>query len=212
MILDERWERGRWRKLHTPLSTLQTELESAVGIGQLVGLGISFTLGIHSDGSDLLLGNRPVSSAGSGSCDGIHNIHTGGHLAESSVLLVQMLGILVHDEELGAGGVGALGTGHGQDTTLVTQVILNTVKEELAFDAVAGAAHAGALRAATLNHETGDNAMEDQTVIVVVIGQIDEVIHALGSLFGIQLAFDDATVFHGDLKSRICHIISFSPS
>ena len=62
----------------------------------------------------------------------------------------------------------------------------------------------GALGAAALDHKAGNHAVEDQAVIVVVIAQIDEVIDALGGLFGVQLSLDNAAVFHGDLKSRIC--------
>ena len=135
----------------------------------------------------------------------VNNFQAGGDFAEGSVLAVQVLGILVHDEELAAGTVGGGGTGHAQNATLMPQVILDAVKEELTLDAVAGAAHAGALRATTLDHKAGNDAMEDQAIIITLIGQIDEVVHALGCLVGIQLAFDDAAVFHGDLKSRICH-------
>ena len=186
-------------------STHYAFLESAVGITQLGGLGIGFALGIHHDGSDLLVFHRTVIAAGLGLCNGIHHFHAGSDLAECSILAVQMLGILVHDEELRTCGVGGLASGHGQDTTLVLQVILDAVEEELALDAVAGATHAGAVGAATLDHKAGNHAVEDQAVIVVVIAQIDEVIDALGGLFGVQLSLDNAAVFHGDLKSRICH-------
>ncbi len=80
---------------------------------------VDLTLGIYGDGSDLLLLNGTVVTAGSYLGNGIHHIHAGGHLAESSVLAVQMLGILVHDKELGAGGVGGGASGHGQNAPLV---------------------------------------------------------------------------------------------
>ena len=51
-------------------------LESAVRIGQLIGLGIDLTLGIYSDGSDLLLSYGTVAHTGLGVCDGIHHIQT----------------------------------------------------------------------------------------------------------------------------------------
>ena len=52
--------------------------------------------------------------------------------------------------------------------------------------------------------------MENQAVIIVMIAQVDEIVHALGCLVGVQLALDDTAVFHGDLKSRIhCLILSF---
>ena len=177
--------------------------ESAVGIGELVGLGIGFAVGIHGDGGNLLFGEGTVIAVGFHCGNGIDHIHAGGHLAKGGILIIQMLGVLVHDEELGACGVGGGGTGHAENAPLVLLVVLDAVEEELAFDAVAGAAHAGSLGAAALDHEAGDDAVEDQTVIEIVICQIDEIADALGRLVGVQLAFDDAAVFHGDFESGI---------
>ena len=53
-----------------------------------------------------------------------------------------------------------------------------------------------------------DDPVEDQTVVIVMIAQVDEIVNALGCLLGIQLALDDAAVFHSDLKSRVHWIIS----
>ena len=184
---------------------LHKNLESAVGIGELIGFGIGFTLSVYGDGSDLLLLHRTVIAAGAGSCDGIHHFHAGSDLAKGSILAIQVLGILMHNEELATGGVGAGGTGHAQNAPLVTQFVLEAVKEKLALDAVAGAAHTGAIGTAALDHKAGDDPVEDQSVIVIMICQINEVVHALGCLIGIQFALNDTTVFHSDLKSRVCH-------
>ena len=181
--------------------------ESAVGVGELLGLGEHFAVGVHGDGGDFLLCNGAVLGAGFDTGDGIHHVHAGRYLAEGGVLAVQVLGIGMHDEELAARGVGRRGTGHAEDTPLMLQVVLHAVEEELALDAVAGAAHAGALGAAALNHEAGDDPVEDQAVIVIVVTQVDEVVNALGGLVGVQLALDNAARLHRDLKSRI-HLIS----
>jgi len=199
---------GQWDGWHPTVIGLS---ESAVGIGELLQLCDGGTVGFNRDGCDLLLGHRTILAISLDLGDGIDNIHAGSDLAEGCVLAVQMLGILVHDEELGTCRVGGGGACHGQDTALVLQVILDAVEEELALDAVAGATHAGAFGAAALNHEAGNDAMEDQAVIIVMAAQIDEVCNALGCLLGIQFALNDSAVFHGDLKSRICHI-NISPS
>ena len=136
-------------------------------------------MGVYGDGSNFLLRQRTVIPVGLNAGNGIHHIHTGGHLAESGVLAVQVLGILVHDEELAACGVRGGGPGHAQHTALMLQVIPHTVEEKLTLDAVAGAAHAGAVGAAALDHKAGNNPVEDQTVIVVVITQVDKVVNAL---------------------------------
>ena len=178
-------------------------LESSVRIGELIRLRVGLAVGVHGDGGNLLLHLGTVVAVSLDGGDGVHHVHTGGYLAEGGVLTVQMLGVGVHDEELAARGVGGGGTRHAENTPLVLQIVFDAVEEELALDAVAGAAHAGAFGTAALNHEAGNDSVENQTVIKMVAAQVDEVANALGRLVGIQLALDDAAVFHGDLKCGI---------
>lgn len=178
-------------------------LESSVRIGELIRLRVGLAVGVHGDGGDLLLRLGTVIAVGLDGGDGVHHIHAGGHLAEGGVLTVQMLGVGVHDEELAARRIGGGGTRHAENAPLVLQIVLDAVEKELALDAVAGATHAGAFGTAALNHEAGNDSVEDQTVIKMVAAQVDEVANALGRLVGIQLALDDAAVFHGDLKCGI---------
>ena len=178
-------------------------LGSSVRIGELIRLRVGLAVGVHGDGGNLLLHLGTVVAVGLDGGDGVHHVHTGGHLAEGGVLTVQVLGVGVHDEELAARRIGGGGTRHAENAPLVLQVVLDAVEEELALDAVAGAAHAGAFGTAALNHEAGNDSVENQTVIKMVIAQVDEVADALGRLVGIQLALDDAAVFHGDLECRI---------
>ncbi len=178
-------------------------LESSVRIGELIRLRVGLAVGVHGDGGDLLLHLGTVVAVGLDGGDGVHHVHTGGHLAEGGVLTVQMLGVGVHNEELAARRVGGGGTRHAENAPLVLQVVLDAVEEELALDAVAGAAHAGAFGTADLDHEAGNDSVEDQTVIKMVAAQVDEVADALGRFVGVQLALDDAAVFHGDLKCGI---------
>ena len=145
------------------------DLETSVRIGQLLGFGIDFAVGVHGDGSNFLLRQRTVIPVGLNAGNGIHHIHAGSDLAEGGVLAVQMLGIGVHDEELAASGIGGGGTGHAEHASLVLQVVLDAVEEKLALDAIAGAAHPSTFGAAALNHEAGDDPVEDQAVIVIVI-------------------------------------------
>ena len=71
----------------------------------------------------------------------------------------------MHQEKLGACGVGHHGSCHGQHARCVRQIILETVVGKLTLDAVSRAAHAGAVRASALNHKAFDDAVEDQSVI-----------------------------------------------
>ena len=77
--------------------------------------------------------------------------------------------------------------GHAQHAARVAQVVRHAVSGELALNAVAGAAHARPLRAAALDHETGDHAVEDQAVIKTGVCETDEVAHALRCDVGIEL-------------------------
>ncbi len=196
-----------WDRASNARSYILSEkwLESSVGIRQLFQLRQLGAVAFHGDGSDFLFFHGAVIAAGSHLGNGIHHIQAGGHFAEGGVLSVQVLGILMHDEELGACGVGGLRAGHAENAPLVLQVVLDAVEEELTLDAVAGAAHAGALGTAALDHKAGDDPVEDQAVIVVVLAQVNEVGNTLGSLVGVQLALDDTARLHGDLKSRIAH-------
>ena len=115
----------------------------------------------------------------------------------------------MHDEKLAACGIWSHGARHGENAAVVLQIVFEAVRSELALDAVTGAAHAVAVGAAALDHEAGDDAVEDQSVIKAGVGQGDEVVHALGRDVGIQLAGDDAAVLHLDGDDGIVSHNSF---
>ena len=114
------------------------------------------------------------------------------------------------DEELGAVSAGA-GVGHGEAAGLVE----GEGGVELIFEHVAGVANAGAERVATLDHEAGDDAVEDGAVIEPFAvdffegewvrpvlggsGEADEVGDGDGSLLIVELAGEAA---HGGVKDN----------
>ena len=100
--------------------------------------------------------------------DSVYNIHPFDDLAECGIGAVQVRSSLVHDEELGAGGVGSHCPCHGQYTFGVSQAVGEAVLGELALDPVAGAAHACAVRSAALDHKAADDAVEDESVIKMI--------------------------------------------
>src|SRR5690606_25520878 len=118
--------------------------------------------------------------------DRVDHRQTFGDLAEHGVAAVQPVGLDVGDEELAAVGVGA-GIGHGQHAALVRDAVAGFVLE-----AVAGAATAGALGAAALDHEVRDDAVERQAVVEPALGEVDEIGHGQGGLFGEQVHLDYA--------------------
>ena len=107
-----------------------------------------------------------------------------------------MGGLLHHDKELAAGGVGIHGAGHGEHTPVVLEAVLHPVVAELTADGIAGAAHAVAVGAAALDHETRDHPVEDQAVIKAGLHQADEVIDRVGCHLRVELGDHFAAVLH----------------
>ena len=112
------------------------------------------------------------------------------HFAENGVPAGEPRRGRNRDEELAAVGVGAA-VGHGQLAGLVEAVRRAL---GLILEAIAGAAHACARRVAALNHEVGNDAMED--------GAVEELVGRLGARAGMGpflLAFRQFDeVLHGD--------------
>ena len=96
------------------------------------------------------------------------------------------------------------GIGHGQDALAV----MAQIRPELIFDGVARAAHAGAGRVATLNHEPIDNAVENHLVIEAFFCQLDEVAGSNRRLILKQL---NLKLAHIGVKNcnTICHFILY---
>src|SRR5690348_4618610 len=108
----------------------------------------------------------PVAAA-----DRIHHflVFHGNDFAEHRVFAVQPRRGHVGDEELAAVGTGT-GIGHGKHAGLVvfqagTHLVLETVTR---------AAAARAFRAATLDHEIGDHAMEAEAVVEAALDEVHE--------------------------------------
>ena len=86
------------------------------------------------------------------------------------------------------------------------QRIVEAILAELAADVVARAAHTGSIRAAALDHEAVDDAVEDQAIIKALLYQADEVVYGVGSNFRIKLRFHNVTIGHGNGNDGIlCH-------
>ena len=164
----------------------------------LDGFGILNVEGLDGDLCHSLRLNGLVTPAAASLGDAVNNFHTLGYLAESGILAVKIGSGFVHDEELAACGVGIHCASHGENAGSVLEVIFETVGGEFALDAVAGATHAVAVGAAALNHETGNDTMEDLVIIETLIDEGDEVVNSVGSEFGIELSLDDVAVFHFD--------------
>ena len=110
------------------------------------------------------------------------------------------------DEELGAGGVGVVGAGHGDGAPLMGQGVVPAVGGELAHDLMLGAAGAVALGIAALNHKAVHDAVEGQAVIEAAVGQLHEVGAGDGSGFLVQLHSDGTVVLHVDAGS-VGHVL-----
>ena len=125
----------------------------------------------HFDGSDA---DRLERSIGTVSCHGVELVDDGLGLvirdfAENGVMAVEPFGWHGGDEELGAVGAVDLavhaaaqaGVCHGQQVRAIEGQAWN----DFIIEVVARAASAGAQRAATLDHEILDDAVEGQTIV-----------------------------------------------
>ena len=113
---------------------------------------------------------------------------------------------LYYKEELAACGIGMHSSCHRQNAFGMFQIIGHAVSSEFTLDAVAGAAHTGAIGTSALDHETADDTVEDQTIVKMLVDQIDEIVNGFGCNFGIKLAFDHTAILHGNSNNRIlCH-------
>ena len=113
----------------------------------------------------------------------------------------------MHDEELAAGRIGHHAARHAEDAAVMLEVVLGkAVVLELALDAVAGAAHAGALRIAALYHEAGDDPVENKSVVEAAVYEAEEIVYGIRCNFGVQLGLDHAAVFHFNGYYRVWHL------
>src|SRR5215204_1355672 len=153
---------------------------------------------MHLHALDHRVLDRPILRAGLCALDRVDGLHARGDLTEDGVLAVEP-GSRVggHDEELAAVRVGPR-VGHREGAAD------DLVLVDLVLELVAGAAGAGALRTAALNHEVADHAVEDQPVVVAVLRELHEVVDGLGCVLGEQLQLNLAVVgVHGGLAHRL---------
>ena len=106
----------------------------------------------------------------------------------------------VHDKELGGGGVHAVTSScHGNDAALMGEIVDDAVASEFALDGLVRASDAGAQRVTALNHEAGDDAVENDAGIEIAVAKIHEVCNGDRSDLRIQLQLDIIAGLHIDL-------------
>ena len=99
--------------------------------------------------------------------------------------------VVLHvDEELGGGRVGVRGARHGDGAAFVLQAVLRLVLDRFA----GGGLHHVGHEAAALDHEAGDDPVEDQAVVEAVLHVLPEVGAGDGSLLLVQFDEDVAQV------------------
>ena len=136
------------------------------------------------DAVDRDRGERCVAAVAREHRDLLGDVLAARHLPEDGVLAVEPRGrVGGDDEELAPVRVRA-GVRHRERPALDLVVV------ELVLELVARAAGAGALRAAALDHEVGDDAVEDQPVVEALAGELGEVLDRLRGLVGKELDLD----------------------
>src|SRR5579875_963289 len=153
-----------------PRATMEGGYRS-VGSSVLLGYG-------HRLDGDPLLG---IAAPGACGVEGRHHVQALNDLAEQGVLGGEAHAVgATDDEELAPVGVGP-GIGHGQRPHLVAPR-----GRQLVGEAVTGAAPARAFGVTPLDHEAGDDPVEDDAVEVVVAGQEHEVVDRPGGGQGVE--------------------------
>ena len=136
------------------------------------------------DAVDRHRGQRCVAAVAREHRDLLGDVLAARHLPEDGVLAVEPRGrVGGDDEELAPVRVRAR-VRHRERPALDLVVV------ELVLELVARAAGAGALRAAALDHEVGDDAVEDQPVVEALAGELGEVLDRLRGLVGEELDLD----------------------
>ena len=103
----------------------------------------------------------------------------------------------MHDEELTGSGIREHGPGHGKNPAFMKQGIFDAVGGEFPFD---GIIQMLALQIApsALNHESFDDAVEDEPSIKAGVHELDEVGAGVGGGVPIQFRLHHAIIFYGD--------------
>ncbi len=104
-----------------------------------------------------------------------------GRSSERGVLVIQVRVGAEADEELGARGIRITGPRHRKHSFNVRRCI------ELGVNVVSGTSHATSRRAATLNHESIDDAVKNESIVVADFGQADHVFAMAGRDIGKQV-------------------------
>src|SRR5690606_18109342 len=108
--------------------------------------------------------------------DGYHPMFAADYFAkdripEVAAAVIEEVIVGQVDEELAGGAVTHLGTSHGNGVAIVLQAIIRFVLDRLADGTLAHVR----IEAAALDHESGNDAVEDQAVIMTSIGIAQEV-------------------------------------
>ena len=86
------------------------------------------------------------------------------------------------------------------------QVIFKAVLGELALDAVARTACSCAVWISTLDHESRNDSVEDDSIIISLVDQGDKIVYSVWRDFRIKLCFHDIAIFHFNGNDRVlCH-------
>ena len=107
----------------------------------------------------------------------------------------------MHDEELRAAAVIAVGARHRKNASFVAYGVFNAVCGKFALDVVVAAARAVALWVTALDHKALDDPVEGQTVVEALVYKVEEVLNGDRRVGGVEDKADGAVVLNVDSHS-----------
>ena len=131
--------------------------------------------------------------------DLVHNVHAAHDVAEHGEIAVEIRRVVLQNKELAGAAVLIRAARHADGAARHGERVVEAVGGELALHGRARLAGAVLVRAAAVNGEAVDDAVNGQVVIKALFGEIEELGRRFGRAVRVHLEPDSAVIVHGDL-------------
>ena len=131
-----------------------------------------------------------IAHSGGDFCQSIHDFLPFNHIAENNVAGWQRV-VLVHNEKLAPIRVTP-GIGHGDNPAPIAPLVKGRAPLNLVLEGSSPSTFSTgpiSLRVASLDHESLDNAVKGQPIVIAMLGQQTKILYSLGGFLFKQLNF-----------------------